>query len=230
MLIYENWVLASDGFPNKDMQYKWARKAWDMTSTVASEQFKLSNVWSSWWDLLLRFTSAFANFIRSRLEDLAFVVVSRTSSAAHSKSLQFSSGSSKASISANLDRYNYLMKDKKFHYKVSHGLWIMGLSLTIVGCWNFGRLCIKQYHSWRPSNYTLWARTRKPRHCSSWVVLAVTIVDNCFSFDYCEYPSISSWSHYSADLYRVDFVSKSGRQSIYPKKAASTRSKIYPSI
>jgi hypothetical protein len=42
VLIYENRVLASDGFPDKDMQYKWARKSWDMTSTGASEQFKLS--------------------------------------------------------------------------------------------------------------------------------------------------------------------------------------------
>jgi hypothetical protein len=41
-LIYENWVLASDGFPNKDMQYKWARNAWDIASIDASEQFKLS--------------------------------------------------------------------------------------------------------------------------------------------------------------------------------------------
>lgn len=42
VFIYKNWVLASDGFPNKDMQYKWASKAWDMTSKDASEQFELS--------------------------------------------------------------------------------------------------------------------------------------------------------------------------------------------
>jgi hypothetical protein len=85
VLIYENWVLANDGFPDKDMQYKWARKAWDMTSMDASEQFKLSEriiklVILFYFQKKKRFTSAFANFIRSRLEDLAFVVVSRTSS------------------------------------------------------------------------------------------------------------------------------------------------------
>ena len=80
-------TLAKDGFPDKDMQYKWVRKAWDMTSMDGSEQFKLSERMIKLVRFFFfekkkkkRFTSAFANFIRSQLEGLAFVVVSRTSS------------------------------------------------------------------------------------------------------------------------------------------------------
>lgn len=42
--LYENWVLSKDGFPDTDMQYKWARNAWDITSGSmdASAQYKLS--------------------------------------------------------------------------------------------------------------------------------------------------------------------------------------------
>ena len=40
--IYKSWVLANDGFPDKDMQFKWVKNAWDITSLDASEQFKLS--------------------------------------------------------------------------------------------------------------------------------------------------------------------------------------------
>jgi len=188
---------------------------------------------SSWWDLLLRFTSAFANFIRSRLEDLAFVVVSRTSSGRSFQAITIL-----AQVQAR-HPFPQILTDIIISWKIRNFItrWVMACESwdfhwQCVGCWNMRRLCIKQYHSWRPSNDTLSARTRKPRRCSSWVVLAVTIVNNCFSFDYCEYPSISSWSHYSLSwpVLRWSFVLRSGRQVYFLKKVASTRSKIYPGI
>lgn len=40
--IYENWILSDDGFPDKESQYAWARKAWSLAGTDSQEQYKLS--------------------------------------------------------------------------------------------------------------------------------------------------------------------------------------------
>jgi hypothetical protein len=41
--IYENWVLSNNGFPDKELQYAWARKAWDWASVDALELYKISD-------------------------------------------------------------------------------------------------------------------------------------------------------------------------------------------
>ena len=82
VFIYENWILSNDGFPDKELQYRWARDSWDVACRGASEQFKLSErmIKLVRFLLLFGFISSFANFFRLRLEDHAFAVISRTSS------------------------------------------------------------------------------------------------------------------------------------------------------
>lgn len=81
VFIYENWVLSNDGFPDKELQYAWAREAWFSTCREAQEQFKLSECMIKMVGFIVfRLHLAVANFIRSRLEDHAFVVTSKTSS------------------------------------------------------------------------------------------------------------------------------------------------------
>jgi hypothetical protein len=41
--IYENWVLSNNGFPDRELQYTWAREAWGHASGDALELFKLSD-------------------------------------------------------------------------------------------------------------------------------------------------------------------------------------------
>jgi hypothetical protein len=39
---YEAWILSNDGFPDKELQYAWAREAWELACKDAGEEFKLS--------------------------------------------------------------------------------------------------------------------------------------------------------------------------------------------
>ena len=41
--IYENWVLSNNSFPDKELQYTWAREAWDRASEDALDLYKLSD-------------------------------------------------------------------------------------------------------------------------------------------------------------------------------------------
>jgi hypothetical protein len=78
--IYENWVLSNNAFPDKELQYGWAREAWERASVDAIDLYKLS-------DRMMKLVSCFfffffilalANLIRSQLEDLVFAGISRT--------------------------------------------------------------------------------------------------------------------------------------------------------
>jgi hypothetical protein len=41
--IYENWVLSNNSFPDKELQYAWAREVWDRASVDALDFYKLSD-------------------------------------------------------------------------------------------------------------------------------------------------------------------------------------------
>ena len=90
VFIYENWILSNDGFPDKEVQYSWARESWEICNRNTSEQFKLSErmVKLVKFISLVGFILSLTNFFRSRLEVPVFVVISRTSSG---RSFQLSS-------------------------------------------------------------------------------------------------------------------------------------------
>jgi hypothetical protein len=87
--IYENWVLSNDGFPDKEVQYAWAREAWDNSFKDTSEQFKLSERMIK----LVRYYSDSPWHLLTSLDHGSRIAHSWSSQghhqAAHSRSFQF---------------------------------------------------------------------------------------------------------------------------------------------
>jgi hypothetical protein len=117
---YEAWILSNDGFPDKELQYAWAREAWELACKDAGEEFKLSERMMTLVRsrLLINFCicwlfqiTARGSRIRGNLKDIIRPLAPGA--------FGFTPSSSKSATLANVKRYLYLMEDRKFHYKVS---------------------------------------------------------------------------------------------------------------
>lgn len=93
------------------------------------------------------------------------------------------------------------MEGRNFHYKVCCSCSSLEIHWQFIGCRQLQRLCEQQYHWDCPSNCTLWEWKEEPRHFS-WLLLAITTVYDCFSFDCCEYHFFQV--HYFAQLTNVE--------------------------